>query len=435
MVIERLYLDDFRGIHQLEMNLQGKSAVLFGINGVGKSSVLAAINLLYANIINRLVKFRFKQLIRMEQTDIQFGKASAQIAAEFRFGEENERYHYSRKISRKMNGVISSKELTRIVDHFEEIYTSQETVDENNIWLERNPENNIPIFVNYGVNRLVLKTPLRIRKTENYGQFAAFEKAIENQIAFSKLFEWFLEQELYETQQQKLNPVYQDIPLNAVKQAMLAMLDGCRNVHITAKPYSMKVLKGQETLDILQLSDGEKCTLALFGDLARRLAIANPTLKNPLEGVGVVLIDEIELHMHTSWQRKIINVLKKTFPNVQFIITTHSPQVLGEINADFNVFSLRKKEAEIVCERLPDYFGMDANSVLEDALQTSSLNEDVKNKVRQMYIWIEEKEFVRAEECIREIDHLTQNRNIDSTRGKILVRKGMRVNASNKEKT
>ena len=67
---------------------------------------------------------------------------------------------------------------------------------------------------------------------------------------------------------------------------MLAMLDGCSNIHITAKPYSMKVSKGEEVLDILQLSDGEKCTLALFGDLARRLAIANPTLENPLEGVG-----------------------------------------------------------------------------------------------------------------------------------------------------
>lgn len=77
-------------------------------------------------------------------------------------------------------------------------------------------------------------------------------------------------------------------------------------------------------LDVLQLSDGEKCTLALFGDIARRLAIANPSLDDPLQGDGVVLIDELELHMHTSWQRKVISMLKKTFPNIQFIITTRS---------------------------------------------------------------------------------------------------------------
>ena len=79
--------------------------------------------------------------------------------------------------------------------------------------------------------------------------------------------------------------------------------------------------------------------------------------------------------MHVSWQRKVVNVLKETFPNIQFIITTHSPQVLGEINSDFNVFSLRKEEDDIVCEKFQNYFGLDTNSILEEAFHTSSLNE------------------------------------------------------------
>ena len=61
--------------------------------------------------------------------------------------------------------------------------------------------------------------------------------------------------------------------------------------------------------------------MTMFGDLARRLSIANPLLDNPLLGEGVVLIDEIELHMHPSWQRKVLNTLKSVFPNIQFIIT------------------------------------------------------------------------------------------------------------------
>ncbi len=70
-------------------------------------------------------------------------------------------------------------------------------------------------------------------------------------------------------------------------------------------------------------------------------------MQDPLEGQGVVLIDEFELHMHVSWQRKIINVLKRTFPNIQFVITTHSPQVLGEVTADYNVFMLEREREEI----------------------------------------------------------------------------------------
>lgn len=429
MKIEKLYLNDFRGIHDLELDLQGKCTVLFGINGVGKSSVLAAINLLYANIINRLVKQRFKQSIKMEISDIKYGKASAKIKADFRFDDEDELYSYSRSIYRNSYKISLSKELEYLVSHYEEKYIVDEYVDSENNIVESHEMKNMPIFVNYGVNRLVLKTPLRIRKTEDYGQIAAFEKAIENQIAFSKLFEWFLEQELYEIHMQKQEPAYQDIQLNAVKSAMLAMLDGYKDIHITARPYSMKVYKGEEILDILQLSDGEKCTLALFGDLARRLAIANPALENPLEGTGVVLIDEIELHMHTSWQRKIIEVLTKTFPNVQFIITTHSPQVLGEIDADFNVFALSRKDNEMICEAFANYYGLDSNTILEDALNTDSVNRIIKQKVHQMYEAIEDRSYEHAEKIIQEIDELTSNRNADTVRGRILLRRGKRANA------
>ena len=430
MLIEKLYLNDFRGIHNLELDLQGKSTVLFGINGVGKSSVLAAVNLLYANIINRIVKQRFKQSIKMEISDIKYGKASAQIKADFRFDDEEKVYSYSRFLYRKGPKINLSKELEYLVSHYEEKYIVDDYVDSENNIVISDEIKNMPIFINYGVNRLVLKTPLRIRKTEDYGQLAAFEKAIENQIAFSKLFEWFLEQELYENQMQKQEPGYRDIQLNAVKNAMLAMLDGYKDIHITARPYSMKVYKGEEILDILQLSDGEKCTLALFGDLARRLAIANPTLENPLKGRGVVLIDEIELHMHTSWQRKVIGVLKKTFPNVQFIITTHSPQVLGEIDNEFNVIALSRKENEIFCESFVNYYGLDSNTVLEDALNTDSVSRKIKQRVNQMYNALEKAEYDHAEEIIQEIEELTLNRNADTVRGRILLRRGKKTNAS-----
>ena len=435
MVIDKLYIKDFRGIHKLEFDLCGKSAVLFGINGVGKSSVLAAVSLLYANVINRLVRTRFKQGIKMEESDIKIGKGSASVKADFRFGQEDGTYSYSRSVYRTRTPIILSKDLDRLVAHYREQYLPEDGVDEENNFIALSGKSNIPVFVNYGVNRLVIKTPLRIRKTEDYGQFAAFEKAIENQIAFSKLFEWFLEQELYETQRQKAEPGYEDIPLKAVKKAMLVMLDGYRDVRITAKPYSMKVYRDGHALDILQLSDGEKCTLALFGDLARRLAIANPGLEDPLKGVGVALIDEIELHMHTSWQRKVIRVLRETFPNVQFIITTHSPQVVGESDQGFLVFSLYRTEDAIHCQESGGYFGVDSNSVLEEAFGTDCVNREIKDKVSRMYRCIEEKDFGQAEGWIKEIDDLTQNRNTDTIRGRMLIRKGRRANAADKERS
>ena len=106
-----------------------------------------------------------------------------------------------------------------LIDHFRQLYIGRVTVDDDNNLVYQNEKFNLPIFINYGVNRLVLKTPLRINKKQSYGQFAAYEKAIENQIAFDRLFEWFLEQELYEIQLKKENKDYEDISLKAVKTA------------------------------------------------------------------------------------------------------------------------------------------------------------------------------------------------------------------------
>ena len=117
------------------------------------------------------------------------------------------------------------------------------------------------------------------------------------------------------------------------------MLDRCANLRVVRKPrLEMKIDKENISLNVSQMSDGEKCTLALLGDLARRLALANPMKENPLLGEGIVLIDEVELHMHPSWQRKVLYTLKETFPNIQFIVTTHSPIILSEADENYNVF-------------------------------------------------------------------------------------------------
>jgi predicted ATP-binding protein involved in virulence len=96
----------------------------------------------------------------------------------------------------------------------------------------------------------------------------------------------------------------------------------------------------------------------MVGDLARRLAIANPGLKNPLYGFGVVLIDEIELHLHPKWQREIIPALTRTFPHCQFIVTTHSPQVVGEIKPQ-GIYILEKTENGIIVQRPQSSYGRD----------------------------------------------------------------------------
>ncbi|HIE6452165.1 TPA: AAA family ATPase [Serratia marcescens] len=105
------------------------------------------------------------------------------------------------------------------------------------------------------------------------------------------------------------------------------------NLAYSENDFRLVLLKNGIELDAQQLSQGEKTILTLVGDLARRLSLLNPTLQNPFEGKGIVLIDEIDLHLHPTWQQKIIERLLTTFPNVQFVLSTHSPQVLSTVSA------------------------------------------------------------------------------------------------------
>jgi hypothetical protein len=199
------------------------------------------------------------------------------------------------------------------------------------------------------------------------------------------------------------------------------MLDGFEDIHIDRKPLAMKVRKDGKYLTINQLSDGEKCTIALFGDLARRMALANPERENPLEGIGVVLIDELDLHMHTSWQRKVLSVLKKTFPNIQFIITTHSPQILGEVDDTFKLFYVFKEGQRIALKSYKSFMGWDTNVILEEVMNTASVNQDIKRMLDEMYLLIEKKKFDEAEKLADILDEKSNGYAEGVTKARILI--------------
>lgn len=87
-------------------------------------------------------------------------------------------------------------------------------------------------------------------------------------------------------------------------------------------------------LPVSMLSDGVRAVISLVADLALRCVRLNPHLgwRAPLETTGIVLIDEVDLHLHPAWQQSIVSSLKSTFPLVQFVLTTHSPQVVSTVS-------------------------------------------------------------------------------------------------------
>jgi len=162
----------------------------------------------------------------------------------------------------------------------------------------------------------------------------------------------------------------------------------------------MLVDKDGVEISLDQLSDGEKNLIALVGDIARRLSIANPSSKRPLDGDGVILIDEIDLHLHPSWQRLMIPQLTKAFPNCQFIITTHSPQVLSHVHHE-NIFLLKNDKKGFTYSKAVESFGQNSDRILEDLLGVDARPKAQKEMLHELFVLIQNGELTEAKDKVK----------------------------------
>ena len=393
MEIEKLNARNFKIFEELDLDLQGKSTVIFGINGTGKSTILAIINYLFRVWINRLNPSQGKAYGDFNSDIVRIGASECTISATVKMDDSP--HKLVRQYRRQKSGMPKKQQTydKKLYDVFCE--------DFERSFLE--PEYSaMPIFVNYGTNRSVLDIPLRIRSKHEFSIISALERSIENELDFRTFFEWFRNQEDLENEL-KLemdNSAYEDRMLSCVRRAIESMLGDVEGLKVRRNPLCMKVKKGGRDIRVDQLSDGEKCTLALVGDLARRIAIVSQHRENPLEGTGIVLIDEIELHMHPGWQRRVLGVLANTFPNIQFIVTTHSPQVLGEADDRYRIICLSQQETGSTLKIVERMDGFDSNYILEEYMNTTSKNQKVKDLIRLINMSILEKDFKEAESRI-----------------------------------
>ncbi len=136
----------------------------------------------------------------------------------------------------------------------------------------------------------------------------------------------------------------------------------------------IRVINDDNDVTIEQISDGQRVFLGLVADLARRMVMLNPVLDNPLEGQGIVLIDEIELHLHPRWQQSVVPSLRTVFPNIQFIITTHSPIVLSTTDREcIREFRECSESGELYLDLPPvQTKGNENSEILEQVMRVSS---------------------------------------------------------------
>jgi predicted ATP-binding protein involved in virulence len=393
MYISRFFLRNYRGAAALDLNLHDKLNVFVGMNGVGKSTILDASAIMLSWLANRIKTGNTTSGRPIAEVDIQNGKSSASLELHCKNGDGTT---YTWKLVKSRKGYSKQEDRTELQRLNDLAKVSQ--------FQEGQREFNLPLFVYYPINRAVLDIPLRIRERHRFDLFAAYEGALSGGTNFRTFFEWFREREDLENENRKYlnqenkpqNFQFPDPQLESVRKALLCFMPEFANLQVRRSPLRMEVDKNGKRLTIQQLSDGEKCWMAMMGDLARRLAIANPSRTNPLEGEGIVLIDEIDLHLHPQWQRIVVPKLLNIFTNCQFLISTHSPHVITHVQPG-NLHLLSLEDMNMTVRHPTESYGKNVDRILEDLMGFDSTRpEEIASELLMLYSQIERGETERA---------------------------------------
>ncbi len=393
MKITKLSVRDYRGYQQLDLDLSPDVTVLVGVNGAGKTSLIDAMARLLS-CIPQGVRTGSPEGPALTASDVRVSASTARALLSAAIGDETVTWQLATTHVGHPAGDPGRLENLR-----GPIAAAQRSLAAD--------APNLPLAVYFPTNRSALDIPSRIRTPHEFDALSAYDGALEGGTSnFRGFFEWFREEEDILNEQLVLGDENPELrariapsPLHAVRAAIEQLLPSARHLRIERRPQRMTVVMNGVQLDVAQLSDGEKCLLALAGDLARRMALAAPKSAKPLEHPAVVLIDEIELHLHPGMQRQILPRLRRVFPNAQFIVSTHSPQVLSSVRAEcvrvLEGFSLRRLEGGT--------WRRDTNRVLESAFGDPGRPPEVAAKLNQLRDAVDGDRVEEARRLIREL--------------------------------
>ena len=390
MKIQALKLNNYRCFEELDVSFDPQLSVFVGINGSGKTAILEALVIWLRRYAESFVPDH-SELSKSEYTLVRHGANSASLV---------------------VTGTAYNTE------------NPHETVDFNSsVKLVRNPKNH-GLDVNYDGARLSLREvsrsdgsqrPVPVVVYYSSKRFAnveskpgesvtdlryAFVDVFSPQIGFGASLAWFIEKASQEALEAKRKQdLSHTIPeLSAVRSAVSKALGVYGEPFVGETPpvlFLPEINDPETAFSIDELSDGFKTMLALVMDLSRRMAIANEYIEwaeteTVLHSPGVVLVDVVELHLHPSWQQTVLSTLMEIFPNVQFIVTTHSPQVLTSIRSK-HIRVLKDGKCHLLSEETE---GAEAGRVLEDVLGVRSRPDNaIVKKLREYADLVDEEKW------------------------------------------
>lgn len=369
MRIDRLTVRNFRRFAEQEFRFHPRFNLVVGENGAGKTSVLDAVSVAVGSWMlgvrgydSRSIEPEEVRVVRQRHGEVSTFERQYPVEVEVQEGlvlEQRLAWARTLQTADGKTTRVRAKAVKRLAEMADtQVRTGQPVA--------------LPLISHYGAGRLWvpardMQGGLDRAEPVQPSRLDGYRFSLDPRINFADLFRW-LRQEKYVALQEGV----ERRQFTVVKEAILGCLEGGRWLDYDVKEEKLLAeVEGQGILPYHLLSDGQRNMVALAADIAFKAAQLNPQLGDRIlqETAGVVLIDEIDLHLHPRWQRHVVADLKHTFPRIQFFASTHSPQVLGETPRDQVVLLRETGPAQPSVA-----YGADSNWLLENEMGGQSRN-------------------------------------------------------------
>lgn len=412
MKIHTIAIENYRCFEEITLSLEDKITLLVGKNGTGKTAILDAIAVVASTFLGG-IEGGSSRNIQKEDARYEFYDLEGIVDAQHQFpvilsGEGEcggiSGIRWKRSLN-SLDGKTTMKEAYQLTDIARNMQGRIMAGDTKVV---------LPVLSYYGTGRLYAQKKQRkdLKVLQKFSRQMGYIDCMSAEANEELMLSWFERMTLKDLQnQQRTGHVKKILQLETVEQAIcrcFKSISGYDEAQIFFDLETHRIMMeyvgnngGKYRFALNELSDGYKSTLSMIGDIAYRMAVLNPQLGGEIlaETPGVILIDEIDLHLHPQWQQTIAKDLQTIFPKVQFIITSHAPAVIHSIEKE-NIRILDGKKVYVPTEQT---YGRDVNSILREVMQVGERPEKIQHLLSAFYGAIDDGQVESAERYLKQL--------------------------------
>lgn len=412
MLLESLTIENFRKFDRLHIEFDEGATVLVGANGSGKSAILDAAAIALATFFYALdvpsktisrtdARMKAGRLIG-SRNEVRAAFPVAVSATGTFFGEH---LQWTRTLNSETGATtrVHAKQMTELSRRVEKALNAEEgtSMSADGIIL--------PIISYYGTGRLwSQKNAPQTGTFDPYKRESGYQNCLDASSDEKRLMSWMANMDYAEYKDRRPVPQYRAVCTTLA--GVFSSVSGLRGVDVAFDSRTQDIVViynedegGQMELPMRSLSDGYRTALGMMGDIAYRMCELNPQLGDRAirETPGVVLIDEVDLHLHPKWQVRVLRDLTEQFPRVQFVVTTHAPSVIASVAKEKVRILDGSGEAQVPVSQT---YGRDAGSIFREVMGAPERQEDVSALFEQLYELLDENELEGAKRIIAELE-------------------------------